>query len=97
MPLADELPNPWKEFLSAVDAGLSTMTAIHCLGGFVLTVVYGVPRTTADIDYVSAIPNSAYEQLEALAGRESELAKKHRVYLQHIGAIPDFPEITNNA
>ncbi len=30
--------------------------------------------------------------MEALAGRESELAKKHRVYLQHLGAIPDLPE-----
>lgn len=80
------------EFLTELDAGLSAVTEIHCLGGFVLTVMYGVPRTTSDLDYTSAIPNSAYEELEALAGRESPLARKHRVYLQHLGGIADLPE-----
>lgn len=86
------LPSPWKEFLLEVDTSLSTATEIHCLGGFVLTVVHGIPRTTSDLDYIAAIPNSVYVELESLAGRESKLAKKHRVYLQHLGAIPDLPE-----
>lgn len=24
---------------------------LHCIGGFVLTLFYGLPRTTGDIDY----------------------------------------------
>jgi hypothetical protein len=62
------------------------------LGGFVLTVLYQIPRVTSDLDYISAVPNGASERLELLGGRESALAKKHRVYLQYAGGVCDLPE-----
>ena len=38
-----KLLSPWKEFLAALDAMLSEPLVVHCIGGFVVTVVYGLP------------------------------------------------------
>jgi hypothetical protein len=70
------LPRPWPAFLADVDQSLSEPVELHCLGGFVLTAVYGIPRSTADIDYIAIIPQEAIEDLERIAGRDSALAKK---------------------
>jgi len=43
------------------------------------------------VDYISAIPRNRIEELERLAGRESKLARKYKVYLQHV-AIATMPE-----
>lgn len=85
------LPAPWSQFLAEVDQGLSEAVELHCIGGFVLTAVYGIPRPTGDIDYISAIPRQSRDALEALAGRDSKLAKKHKVFLQSVGIV-DLPE-----
>ena len=50
------LRSPWKEFLAELDALPKEALELHCLGGFVLVHFYGLPRTTADIDYFSAVP-----------------------------------------
>lgn len=85
-------PHPWPQFLEEVDQRLSEAVEIHCVGGFVLTAVYGIPRTTADLDYISAIPVQASTELDRIAGRESGLAKKYKVYLQYVRGVADFPE-----
>src|SRR5271154_533026 len=87
-----ELPLPWPQFLRDIDRNLSNAVEIHCLGGFVLTGVYDLARTTADLDYVTAIPKQLGGELERIAGRGSDLARKHRVYLQAVGGIVDLPE-----
>lgn len=84
------LPQPWPEFLAEADAALDEAVDLHCLGGFILVVLYGAPRATADLDYISVRPRDAAEKVEAIAGRESRLAKKYKVYLQGVG-IADFP------
>lgn len=84
-------PKPWRDFLKEVDAQLSQKVNLHCLGGFVLTARYGLPRPTADIDYVSVVPREAREEIERLAGRESALCKKYKLYFQSVG-IADLPE-----
>ncbi len=86
------LPPPWPQFLAAVDRGLSHAVELHCAGGFVLTAVHGIPRTTADLDYISAIPRQATEELDRIGGRDSDLAKKHKVFLQAVGGVGDYPE-----
>jgi hypothetical protein len=83
------LASPWREFLGELDAALPEPVSLHCLGGFVISSFYGLPRPTADIDYYTAIPSSL--NLEALAGRGSSLAKKHKVYLQRVG-VATMPE-----
>jgi hypothetical protein len=71
-----KLPEPWLSFLYGLDRQLEEDVELQCLGGFVLTVVYDVPRVTGDIDYITVKPRAAAQILEQLAGRESALAKK---------------------
>jgi len=92
MPSNPNLPAPWAEFLSEVDQSLSRAVELHCSGGFVLTAVHGLPRSTADLDYITVVPRDAYEELERIAGRESKLARKYKLYLQQAGGVTDFPE-----
>jgi hypothetical protein len=85
------LPKPWPDFLKEIDARLSQRVILHCLGGFVLTALYGIPRFTADLDYIDAVPRTAVNELENIAGRESALCRKYKLFLQNVG-IADLPE-----
>ena len=92
MPSASpELPQPWGEFLAAVDGLLPDPVQLHCLGGFVVAVRYHLPRPTGDLDYVEIIPHHAMEVLQRTAGPESPLAKKYHLYFQHV-AVASLPE-----
>jgi hypothetical protein len=82
---ARSLPPPWDVFLAAVDRQLSQPIELHCSGGFVITFCYGLPRPTGDVDYVSIIPYDEQARLQAIAGPDSKLAKKYKVYLQYVG------------
>lgn len=88
----NDLPRPWAEFLAEVDKSISNNIEVHCLGGFVLTALYAVPRTTADLDYIATVPATGVEELQSVAGSGSELAKKYRVCFQHTGGVSDVPE-----
>ena len=92
MPSDLELLLPWPAFLSEVDQGLSEPVELHCTGGLVLAVLYGVPRSTGDLDYIAAVPKSASEELERLAGPESKLARRFGVCIHSVCGIADFPE-----
>ncbi|HEY0702510.1 MAG TPA: DUF6036 family nucleotidyltransferase [Candidatus Acidoferrales bacterium] len=83
------LPEPWAAFLAAVDAALPKPVVLHCIGGFVLTFVYGSPRNTGDIDYIVQIPNDV--DIDSLAGKGSALARKHKVYFERV-TINQMPE-----
>ena len=48
-----------------------------------LTFFYGLPRTTDDIDYFTSIP--ANLNLDEIAGQDSPLYKKHKVWLHRVG------------
>jgi len=84
-----QLPSPWPQFLEELDGLLVEPVELHCIGGFVLVFFYGVPRTTGDLDYYSAIPTSV--DLPEIAGEQSDLAKKHKVWLHRVGVtnLPD--------
>lgn len=56
-----------------------------------LTALYGIPRYTADLDYIDVTPRTAANELEKIAGKESALCKKYRLFLQNV-AIADLPE-----
>ena len=81
----------WVAFLKEVDGLLGGPVELHCLGGFVLAVAYGLPRPTADVDYITAIPSDVVTDLEGIAGRGSALARKHGLYFQHV-TVADVPE-----
>jgi hypothetical protein len=85
----EEFPSPWKEFLAELDGMLTEPLELHCIGGFVLTFFYGLPRTTGDIDYFTAVP--ANLNLDEIAGQDSPLHKKHKVWLHRVG-VANLPE-----
>ena len=85
------IPEPWKSFFTAIDENLLDETRLEILGGFVITVIYGAPRTTADVDVISVVPNTQTRNLIEIAGEGSALHKKHGVYLDRVG-IATLPE-----
>lgn len=86
-----ELPEPWKSFLTDLDGAISSDVAFHCLGGFVVTACYGLPRPTGDLDVLLIFPSGSQALLVALAGRNSDLHKKHGVYLDVV-TVATYPE-----
>jgi hypothetical protein len=83
----DRPPVPWSSFLAEIDASLDDQVALHCLGGFAVAMVYGLPRPTIDIDVLAVTPGVQTERLLSLAGRGSALHKSHGVYLQYVGVV----------
>src|SRR6266404_6373435 len=81
----NSMPEPWKSFFDEIDASLEEEVTLHCLGGFVMTLLYGLDRPTADVDVLPVGSNAATESLIDLAGQGSKLHKKYRVYLQVVG------------
>lgn len=75
------LPEPWLSFFRRVDAQLTEVIRLELFGGFVVTLVHGASRSTADIDAVRVTPQTASARLLELAGKGSALHKKHKVYL----------------
>jgi len=90
MPRSDH-GQPWQRFLRAVDEQLPGPTEVHCFGGFVIATLYGLPRATADVDIVEARGSADLGYLARIAGRESELAKRHRVYFDVV-TVAQVPE-----
>lgn len=83
------LPSPWKQFLPEIDGMLKEPLDLHCVDRFVVTYFYGVPRTTGDIDYYTAVP--ANLNLIDVAGEGSPLRKKYGVSLHRV-ALMTLPE-----
>ncbi|MEP6716918.1 MAG: DUF6036 family nucleotidyltransferase, partial [Terriglobia bacterium] len=56
---------------------------LHCCGGFVVTQLYGVARTTSDVDFLCVVPN-VQSHLTDIAGKGSALHRKHKLYLDAV-------------
>ena len=87
--MTSNIPEPWLSFLREIDASVKEETHLHCLGGFVVTVVYGLERPTSDIDVLTLVRRPA--GLFDLAGLGSELFVKYRVYIDPVG-VATLPE-----
>ena len=85
------LPARWNTFLGEVDGLLRASVELHCLGGFVLAALYGLPRPSGDVDYIAAIPSNTVTDLDSIAGQGSALARKYGLYFQHV-TVADVPE-----
>lgn len=85
----DYPPEPWLSFLRDIDDLVAEETHLHCLGGFVVTTVYGSERTTSDLD--SIVLTRKDPRLFDLAAEGSQLHRKHKVYLDPVGIAP-LPE-----
>ena len=79
--MSHDLTDPWRKFLATLDAALEYQVELHCCGGFVITALYGLARTTADLDVLTVRPNAKQQPLAALAGQGSKLHQTYGVYL----------------
>jgi uncharacterized nucleotidyltransferase DUF6036 len=94
-PKDTQVPAPWDKFLGALDEQLPRSVSLECLGGFVMSALYGFPRPTSDVDFLSLAPKDQFDKVIALAGQGSPLHKKYGLYLQHVG-IANVPEDYEN-
>jgi len=83
MPPIEGPQEPWRSFFAEVDSHLHENVQLHCCGGFVVTQLYGVARTTSDVDFLGVVPNVG-AALAEIAGRGSALHRKHKVYLDNV-------------
>ena len=87
-----EIPEPWVSFLSEIDASLNSEVSFHCFGGFAITMLFGLPRETSDVDIMATKVRVNYDHLFKLAGKGSPLHTKHKVYLDLVGSIAVVPD-----
>ena len=87
--LSELPPEPWLSFLRDIDTFITQETQLHCLGGFVVTVIHGAARTTSDLDAIATVHKDP--GLLGRAGLGSPLHKKHKLYLDPVGVAP-LPE-----
>jgi len=80
MPRIEEPAEPGRSFFAEVDSRLSEEVQLHCCGGFVATQIYGIARTTSDVDFLGVVPNLRNDLIE-IGGKGSALHQKHKVYL----------------
>ena len=86
--MPDDLPpEPWHSFFLEIDKTLDHPVELHCIGGFAMAMLHGLPRPTVDVDCRTAIPVEEIAPLQLLAGEGSALLKKYGVYLQHVGIV----------
>lgn len=92
--LRERPPEPWDSLLVDIDDGLREPAALHCIGGFAIAMLHGLPRPTVDLDFLTVAPADQIERLQALGGMGSAPHKKHGVYVQHVGivTVPDSYE-----
>ena len=91
----DRPPEPWHSFFAAIDRTLDQPVALHCLGGFAIAMLYGLPRPTVDVDCLTVIPVEKIAPLQSLAGEGSTLHRQFGVYMQHVGIVT-VPENYND-
>jgi hypothetical protein len=68
--------------LAAIDREVTAPMDLHCIGGFAVSVHYGLARPTGDIDVVEVKPSHLKEWLARTAGEGSALHQKYRIHLQ---------------
>ena len=87
---SDKIPEPWQSFLKDLEKIVTEEVHLHCLGGFVVTQIYGLHRATVDLDVLLIAPSDQRTLLLEQAGKGAEFHKKHKVYLDFV-AVASVP------
>jgi hypothetical protein len=84
-------PEPWDSFLRDLDSAMSSSVRLDCIGGFVVTQLYGLERATVDVDVIELAPQDAADTVMTFALRGGPLFRKHLVYIDRVGvaAVPE--------
>lgn len=88
--MPSRIQEPWLSFLQDVDRNLSEAVELHCLGGFVLSVLAELPRPTADVDFIEVRPGPAGEELLRIAGQGTTLAMRYSIHFHRV-TIAEYP------
>ena len=91
MTATHSIPEPWRSFLMELDASLTQEVCLHCIGGFVVTLVYGLARPTADVDVLSILPVDERLPLLEQSRLGSALHQRHGIYLDCV-TVATYPE-----
>jgi hypothetical protein len=89
--LNKSIAEPWRSFLAELDAAVETEVRLDCMGGFVVTLVYGFSRPTADLDVLEIAPREAGKAMLQLGMQGGPLHKKYKIYLDPVG-VAHVPE-----
>jgi hypothetical protein len=87
----ESIPEPWLSFLRELDSVAREEVRLDCMGGFVVTTVYGFSRPTGDLDVLEIAPRDAGRAMLELGMRGGLLHKKYKIYLDHVG-VAHVPE-----
>lgn len=85
------IQEPWLSFLRELDSSLHQEVRLDCMGGFVVSMVYGFSRPTGDIDVLEIAPSEAGRPMLELGMQGGPLHKKYKIYLDHV-AMAHVPE-----
>jgi hypothetical protein len=81
------IPEPWLFFLRELDSAVHEEVRLDCMGGFVISMVYGFSRPTADLDVLEIAPEEAGRPILALGVKGGPLHKKYKIYLDRIRVV----------
>lgn len=84
MPRHDHIPEPWFSFLRELDTLATETVRMDCIGGFVVTMLYGLNRTTADVDVLEIVPRSAADVAQPPYEYESRLQEMFPGTFRHL-------------
>jgi hypothetical protein len=73
MPRSSQAPEPWHSFLVELAREATEETHLDCMGGFVVTILYGLPRATSDLDVLLIAPREQRAPLLELGVRGGAL------------------------
>jgi len=76
----ESMPEPWLSFLRELDSAVSEEVRLDCMGGFVVTTVYGFSRPTGDLDVLEIAPRGASQPMLELGMQGGPLHKKYKLY-----------------
>jgi hypothetical protein len=80
----EAIPEPWQSFLHELDQLATSTVRLDCIGGFVITILHGLNRPTADVDVLEIAPRSAADAFSRVAMLGGPLFKKYGVYLDQV-------------
>ena len=89
--LGESIPEPWLSFLRELDSSVHEDIRLDCMGGFVVSIVYGFSRPTGDLDVLEIAPREAGRPMLELGKQDGPLHKKYKIYLDHV-SVAHVPE-----
>jgi hypothetical protein len=80
----ETVPEPWLSFLRELDELATAPVRLDCIGGFVVTVLYGLSRTTGDLDVLAIAPKCTAHAFAEVAGEGGKQHEKYKVSLDQV-------------